>query len=102
MDLGQLLLEIVAFIGSTGGMSILAIAAGAAQLLLKVASSSIGDLAGKYKLLIVSGVSVASVVLGGLLAGSPLFSVILSGAGLAAIQVFIHQIYTHFFIKAAA
>jgi hypothetical protein len=101
MDLGQLLLEVVAFINSVGGMSVLAIAAGAAQLLVKIASSSIGDLAGKYKLLIVSGVSVVSVVLGGLLAGAPLFSVLLSGAGLAALQVFLHQIYTQFFLKAA-
>ena len=101
MDLGALLLEVINFINSAAGMSVLAIAAGAAQLLIKIANSSIGDLAGKYKLLIVTGASVLATVFGGLAAGGSLFAVLFSGASIAALQVFIHQIYTQFWLQKA-
>ncbi len=99
MDLGALLLEIITFINSASGMSVLAIAAGAAQLILKIANSSIGDLAGKYKLLIVSGVTVVGSVLAGLASGGSFLAVLLSGASMAALQVFVYQIYVQFFKK---
>lgn len=101
MDLGQLLAAIVEFMGSIEGQSVLGIAVGLAQLILTIANSSIGDLAGEYKLLIVTGVSLVATVLGGLASGGSLFAVLFSGVSIAAFQVFIHQIYVQFFAKKA-
>jgi hypothetical protein len=97
----QFLADIIAFIATVKGASVLAIAAGIAQLVMKFFQTPLADFAGKYKLLIVSGVSVVATVLGAMVTGLSFGAAILSGGAIAALQVFLHQIYTHFFAKEA-
>jgi len=88
--------QLLALLGGVGGMSGLAIAAGVVQLAMVFLKTSYGQIAGKYKLLVVSGLSLAGAILAGLISGQPLLNALLNGAVLAAIQVFVNEIIKHF------
>lgn len=87
---------LISFLGGVGGMSGLAIAAGVIQLAMVLLKTSYGNLAGKYKLLVVAGLSVAGAIVSGLASGLPFVNALLNGAVLAAIQVFVNEIIKHF------
>lgn len=87
---------LISFLGGVGGMSGLAIAAGVIQLAMVLLKTSYGNLAGKYKLLIVAGLSVGGAIVSGLASGLPFVNALLNGAVLAAIQVFVNEIIKHF------
>lgn len=74
------------------GASALAIAVGVTQLVMKIAQSPLGNLAGKWKLLIVTGVSIVATYLGLVAAGTPWLSALIAGPLIAAVQVFAHQL----------
>lgn len=76
-------------------LGILGIAVAITQIVMMVVNSQFGDkLAGKWKLLIVSGVAIVSAFLGQLTIGVTWGVALSSGVVVAAIQVFVHQIYT--------
>jgi hypothetical protein len=67
------------------------------QFLMQAFSGPLAALAGKWRLLIVTGLSLITAVASGVTTGMSLGSALLSGAGLAALQVFGHQLYVQFF-----
>jgi low affinity Fe/Cu permease len=81
--------------------SVSAIVITVTQILMQVLSGPLAEVAGKWRLLIVTGLSLVLAIATGLTAGMTFVAALLSGAGLAALQVFVHQIYTQFFQKAA-
>lgn len=87
--------EIKAFLDSlnaVGGLKGSALIMAVVQGLMLMARSSIGNLAGKYKLLILTGLTLAASILAGLSQGQSFIAALLSGGALATLQVFIHQI----------
>jgi hypothetical protein len=99
MEYSQFLMDLVAFFSTVQGQSVLAVAAGLAQLALKAFQTPLADFAGKYKLVVVSGVTVLATVLGSMLTGLSFTAALLSGGAVTALQVFVHQVYTQFFVK---
>lgn len=92
----DVLSAILKFIGGISGASSLGIALGLVQTLAVVFSSQWGNLLGKWKLVAVSLISVLVPLLGALVAGTPILSAVLSGAVLAALQVFVNEVIKHF------
>lgn len=88
--------QLALFVGGLKGASMLAIVVGVSQLVLGFSNSALGDIEGKFKLLIVSGTTVVGTVAGMVTTGMTWTAALFSGAGLAALQVFIHQLYTQF------
>lgn len=75
-------------------ISILGMAVAITQIVMLVVNSQFGDkLAGKWKLLIVSGVSIVSAFLGQLAIDVSWGVALTSGVVVTAVQVFVHQIY---------
>lgn len=83
---------LLAFVSGWKGQTTLGIVAGLVQLAMVFFSTSMGDWAGIYKWLIVSGLSMVGVALAAMLQGSSLLVALTSGAFLAAAQVWIHQL----------
>lgn len=83
---------LLAFVSGWKGQSTLAIVAGLVQLGMVFFSTSMGDWAGIWKWVIVSGLSMLGVALAAMLQGSSLLVALTSGAFLAAAQVWIHQL----------
>lgn len=101
VPVGDLLPAVLQFIGGLKGASALAITAGVIQLALLVFKTSLTNFAGKYKLLIVLGLSVAGALVGAMAGGMSVGAALVSGSVIAAAQVFIHQIVKQFFTKEA-
>lgn len=95
----QWVLQLVGFISSAKGLSVLALAAGATQLLMLLFQTPIGNLAGKWRLSLVALFSLAFVLIGALVSGMPIGVALFSAPVLAALQVFLNQIYKQFFQK---
>jgi len=91
--------SLIVAIGGFSGASTLAVVGIIVQLLIKFFKTPIALFASKYKLVIVSGLSVVGAVIGLSMQGVDLLSAIMSGGTLAAIQVFVHQIYKQFIEK---
>jgi len=92
----QWVLELVTWLFSIKGASVMAIAVGVSQLLMKFFKTTFGDFAGKWKLLLVAGFSLLAVVLGGMLTGLSLPAAAATSQAIAAFQVFFHQILAQF------
>lgn len=90
---------LLTFLGGVKGMTVMGIAVAVTQILMLFFSTSLSDFAGAYKLVIVTGLTVVATLLGNLVTGNSLVQALLNGATLAAIQVFIHQIYVQFIQK---
>lgn len=86
--------SLVALITSIKGAAPLVVALGVTQLVMLLARTKIGDLAGKWKLLIVSGLTIVITILGFMAQGTTFAAALFSGATLAAVQVFVHQLIT--------
>jgi uncharacterized membrane protein len=88
------------FLGGTKGMSVLAIVAGAVQLLMMFFRTSLASFTGKWSLLIVAVLSVVASVLALMSQGMTFLAALLNGATLTAVQVLGYQIYNQFVKKA--
>ncbi|MCC6811339.1 MAG: hypothetical protein IT381_28170 [Deltaproteobacteria bacterium] len=94
LSLDEALKQSLPIITSFKGASALAIAVGVTQLVMKLAQSPLGNLAGKWKLIVVTGVSIVATYLGLVAAGTSWLSALIAGPLLAALQVFAHQLIT--------
>lgn len=83
-------------LGGAAGAGALGIAVLITQVLMFLARSPLADLAGKWKLAIVTGVSLLATVIAGKVAGQTWMAALLSGPVVAAAQVFFHQIFDNF------
>ena len=88
--------ELLVFLSGWQGKSALAITAGVVQAIMIFFRTPLANFAGKVKLTVVTGLSVVGVVLGGLMSGQSILVSLLSGAGLAALQVFVNQVIQQF------
>lgn len=94
LSFDEALKQSLPIITSMKGASALAIAVAVTQLVMKLAQSPLGNLAGKWKLIIVTGVSIVATYLGLVFAGTSWLSALIAGPLLAALQVFAHQLIT--------
>lgn len=95
----EVLSALLALVGGVKGASGLAIVALSVQLLMKFFGSSLANFAGKYKLLIVSVLSLGGAVVASMVQGSSLVNALVNGSVLTAVQVLGSQVYIQFFKK---
>ena len=84
--------DIQGLIGAIGGMGSLAIVLAIVQILMKLSKTMLGKLAGKWNLLLVTGLTLVASVASAMLSGGSLLGALMSGGVLVAAQVFINQI----------
>lgn len=97
----QFLAQLWVFVGQSKGATTMAVVAGVLQLTMLFFKTSLSNFAGKYRLLILLFLTVAATITGLMSQGMTLAAALVNGATLAAVQVFIHQIYKQFFVKKA-
>jgi hypothetical protein len=81
------------------GKSGLALGLVALQGIMLLLRSKLGEKAGKYRFLAVSGIALGLAVVGVLVTGKPWADVLNGGTVLGAVSVFMHQIVVQFFTK---
>lgn len=86
-------------LGGVGSLKAVGIVLLVVQGLMLFFRSKLADFAGKYKLLIVTALTLIASICAGLVSGQSISASILSGGALATLQVFMNQIYTQFFLK---
>ena len=96
----EFLIKLWQFIGGVKGMQGLVLAAAAVQTIMLFFRSPLSTFAGKYRLLIVLGLSVIASIVGLMSQGLGLVAALVHGTTLAAGQVLAHQVYKQFIIKA--
>lgn len=87
------LLQVLNFVTTMKGLTSLALAAGVAQLVVGLGRTPLANVAGKWRLVLVSLVSVVGLVLGAMATGLDVKAALGLGPVLAAVQVFIHQLW---------
>lgn len=87
-------------LGGLKGLGALGIVALVVQAVMLVLRSAIGGLLGKFRLVIVYGLSIVGGVLALHLSGVGIGAALLHANTLAALQVFANQIYRQFLVKA--
>lgn len=97
----QLVTAFLTQITSWKGATPYVIAAGVVQVVILALETPLGNIAGKYTLLAVLGLSVVSGVIAGVVSGLSFWNSLLSSGVLAAAQVFVYQIYNQFIAKAS-
>jgi len=86
--------------GGVKGMSTLGVAAALSQLLLKMMGSPLAKYAGKYKLVLITLLTLVSGVTGLMLTTEmSVWAAMMNSASIVAFQVFVHQIYVQFVKK---
>ncbi len=85
--------KFLALLAGIGGLKGAALAVVVIQGLMLFFRTNLADFAGKWKLLIVSGLSFAAAFVGILSTGAPWTTAIVDGAVLAAFQVFANQVW---------
>lgn len=88
-------------IGGAKGAGALAVAALGVQAVMMLLRTGLGDLVGKYRLLIVYLLTVVSSVLALKMAGVGVGAALIHSQTIAAIQVFGNQVFRQFFVKTA-
>lgn len=94
-----LLDTLLAMIGGTKGITVLSVVTLVAQGIMLWTRSSFGDLAGKYRLILMTFVSLVLGVAGQLLAGQNFFAALFSASVLPLLQLFGNQVWKQFFEK---
>lgn len=89
--------QVWATLSGIKGASTLAAVAAVVQTIMVFFKTSLADVAGKYKLVLVSLLSLVGAVVAGLLQGETWIQILTNGGVLAAGQVFLHQIVSEFF-----
>ena len=97
----QFLMSLWQFIGGAKGMSGMALVAAVVQIVMMFFKTSLANFAGKYRLLIVLGLTLFGSVVGLMSQGVSLAAALVNGATLSAAQVFAHQLYKQFIEKSA-
>lgn len=87
------------FLGGFKGLSGMAAVAAVVQIVMLFFKSTLSGFAGKYRLLIVTGLTVVASVVGLMGQGMTLTAALLNGATLTAVQVFAHQLWKQFVEK---
>ena len=80
-------------------VSVVAIVISITQILMALLNGPLENVAGKYKLLLVTFLSLVLAVASGISTGMDLGTALFTGAGLAALQVFGNQVWKQFFAK---
>lgn len=93
------LAALIAALGGLKGASALAIAAVVVQGLMLMLRSKLGEMAGKWRLLLVYLFTVVAGVVSLRIAGVDLGAALVNTQVLAALQVFLHQAFVQFFQK---
>jgi len=92
----QWIMDLFSGLGGLKGASTLAIVALIVQLIMKFFKTPLANFAGKYRLIVVSGLTVIGGMVGLVAQGSTWLSALVSASVIAAIQVFFHQIVTQY------
>lgn len=102
-DPSVLITALIQALTSSGGISVLAVVAAIVQIVIYIFKQTpIGQkLAGKWMLLIVSGLTIVSGVIGMMMNGASLGAALVSSSVLASFQVFLNQVYKLFIEKKA-
>lgn len=100
LPMDQFLSDLIASLGGFKGASAMGIVAIVVQLLMKLSKTKLGEYAGRYKLLVVYGLTVVAGVLSLMTAGHLSFMAALIHANsLAAFQVLGHEVVDQFIRK---
>lgn len=92
---------LLTLLGGIKGMGIQAVVVAVVQLVMVFFKTSLSDFAGKWKLTIVTGLTFAGTFLAAYFQSMDLIGALLSGAVLAALQVFVSQVIKQFTEKTA-
>lgn len=92
LDWSQSLNLIMQAIGGMKGAGALGIAMGVTQIIMRLVQSPLGNYAGKYKLLVYTGVSMVAGVLALKLTGIDWIGALTNSAVITAVGTFVHQI----------
>lgn len=84
-----------------GGLKGVAIVLLIVQGLMLLFRSHLADFAGKYRLLIVTFLTLVAALVMGMSSGQTPLAALLSGSALTTLQVFMNQLYNQFFVKTA-
>ena len=95
----QFLMSLWQFVGGAKGMSGMALVAAVVQVVMLFFKTSLANFAGKYRLLIVLGLTLVGSIVGLMTQGVSLAAALVNGATLSAAQVFAHQLYKQFVEK---
>lgn len=90
------LAEVLSFIQQYKAFSGLALAAMLTQLVMRGFQTSLAGFAGRFRLLVVAVLNLASAVMASMVSGQSVLEALATGVGAAALQVFIHQLYVQF------
>lgn len=97
----QFLFALWQFVGGVKGLAGMALIAAVVQIVMMFFKTSLASFAGKYRLLIVLGLTVVASMVGLMSQGVSFTAALVNGATLSAIQVFAHQVYKQFIEKSA-
>lgn len=100
VDAAAALENLINSLAGLKGAGALAISAFVVQVIMRLLNTKLGDVAGKWKLLIVYVLSVVSGVLGLKAAGLDIGAALVHAQTLAAFQVLANQVYKQFIKKA--
>lgn len=92
----SLFLQILTFVTTLKGASTIAIAAGVVQLVMLFFKTPLAAFAGKYKLLVVSALTVPALILAAVVTGMPLSAALGQAPVLAAVQSLLYQAWKQF------
>lgn len=85
-------LGLITFITEVKGLSTIGIVAGVVQLLMKLFKTPLGNIAGLWRLVIVSGLTAVGLLVGAMVSGESIWAALISAPFVAAAQVFVHQL----------
>lgn len=98
----EFIMAVISAIGGLKGATALAVAAAVVQLMMMFLKTPLAMFAAKYKLVAVYGLSIVSGIIALRIAGVALPAALVDASTLAAVQVFLHQIYKQFIEKPQA
>lgn len=91
--------KLIEALGGLKGASTWAVVAVAVQAVMLALRTQLGELAGVWRLVIMSGLTAGGVLVAALAAGTDLGAALVSSVFLAALQNFLHQLYKQLFEK---